>query len=127
MHPGTGPGLPTYKLGQKAGHYEKQLTVNELPSHNHMIPTLTGTCSIPCVEDDGTSAEVGNNNLANAANGESIYSPNTADATLQSPGSVSTNASETGNAGGEQPFNMMNPFQGINFIIALQGIYPPRN
>ncbi len=31
------------------------------------------------------------------------------------------------NAGGGQPFSVIQPYLCINFIIALQGIYPSRN
>jgi microcystin-dependent protein len=30
-------------------------------------------------------------------------------------------------AGGDQPHDNMPPYQAVNFIIALQGIYPSRN
>ena len=33
----------------------------------------------------------------------------------------------TGLAGGSQPMNNMQPFLGLNYIIALEGIFPPRN
>ena len=36
----------------------------------------------------------------------------------------------TGNtetAGGDQPHDNMPPFQAVNFIIALQGVFPSRN
>lgn len=32
-----------------------------------------------------------------------------------------------GNAGGSQPFGILPPFLAINYIIALEGIFPPRN
>ena len=30
-------------------------------------------------------------------------------------------------AGGSQPHNNMSPYTGLNYIIALEGIYPSRN
>ena len=33
----------------------------------------------------------------------------------------------TGVAGNNQPFSVMQPYLGVNFIIAMQGIYPSRN
>jgi microcystin-dependent protein len=37
------------------------------------------------------------------------------------------NAGMIGMSGNGQPFNVRDPFLGINFIIALQGIFPSRN
>ena len=42
---------------------------------------------------------------------------------------MNTNASQVtvGAAGGSQPHNNMQPYLGLNYIIALEGIYPSRN
>jgi len=34
---------------------------------------------------------------------------------------------QIGAAGGSQPVDIRNPFLGLNFIIALEGIFPSRN
>jgi microcystin-dependent protein len=36
-------------------------------------------------------------------------------------------AATIGNAGGNLPVSIVQPYLAINFIIALQGIYPSRN
>lgn len=123
---GRGPGLPTYSLGQKGGNYEVMLTNNQLPSHDHIIPSLTGVSTIPCVEDDAGESEAAGNNLANA-DGTNIYSTSAADGTLKNGGSVTTNQSVTSRTGAQQSFNTMNPFLGINYIIALVGVFPSRS
>ena len=48
-----------------------------------------------------------------------MYS-NSAPSAQLAPGSV-------GAAGGSQPFNIRDPYLAINFIIALEGIFPSRN
>ncbi|WP_347330752.1 hypothetical protein [Marinimicrobium locisalis] len=61
---------------------------------------------------------------------ENIYKSNPSDESLVSLGGVSGSASGTvqvGTAGGGQPFNIQNPFMALNFSIALQGLFPPRN
>ena len=110
---GQGPGLSDIVLGEMAGTENVTLTAANMPSHNHPINCdNTGASStapsgmIPGVSDDRTTS------LA-------IYSGNHANATM-SPQTV-------GVAGGNQPFNIRDPFLGINFIIALQGVFPSRN
>jgi microcystin-dependent protein len=36
------------------------------------------------------------------------------------------NAAAVANVGGNEPHNKLPPFLTVNFIIALQGIFPPR-
>jgi microcystin-dependent protein len=42
------------------------------------------------------------------------------------PSPVSGNVT-IGNAGGSQPFGIVQPLQAIQFIICVQGLYPSRN
>ena len=110
MHPGSGPGLPTYTYGEKGGTYEHTLTVGQMPSHSH-----TGK-----VVADGQAPNQGAPGGNTLAAGE-IYN-NVAPTTDMKDGTVKTD-----NTGGGQSFNIQNPFQGVYYIIALTGIYPPRN
>ena len=53
-------------------------------------------------------------------------------ATLSAPdGSTTMNAGmasvTAGMAGGSQPFSVVQPFQCVNYIICLEGIFPSRN
>jgi microcystin-dependent protein len=110
---GQGPGLSNIQLGEQAGAETVTLTVANMPSHNHLINCdNTGQSStapsglIPGVSNDRTTS------LA-------IYSSNPANATMN-PGMVAS-------SGNGVPFNVRDPYLGINFIIALQGIFPSRN
>lgn len=108
MHPGNGPGLSPRRLGEKGGVETVTLTVNNLPSHSH---ALRG------VEDEGTSGKLPGNSLASA--GTALYS--------SSAPSTDLHAGSVGNTGGSLPSTNVQPFQCVNFIIALQGLYPSRN
>jgi microcystin-dependent protein len=55
------------------------------------------------------------------SSGENINSYNNAAAT------ASLNAGSITGGGGGQPFNNIQPYLCINFIIALEGIFPSRN
>jgi len=105
IHPGHGPGLSNYQLGQKGGAQTVTLTVNNMPSHNH---TLSG------INAQGTDG-VENATLANTK----IFNPDAPDTPMH--------ADVIGNRGGSQPFSIRQPYQSVNFIIALQGLYPSRN
>lgn len=110
MHPGRGPGLTSRRLGQRGGVEEVTLTEAQMPSHNHSIQSSTspGTIFSPAAtsvlsRSAGGAAYDSTDNLSNTLN----------DGTLP-------------NTGGSQPHNNMQPFLAINFIIALQGLYPSR-
>ena len=107
VHPGNGPGLTPRTLGERSGQESVTLTINQMPAHNHTLNV---------VNNDSKSAQVPNNLLGNAQT--EIYSSGSPDAQM--------NPAAIGVAGGSQPVQTMSPFQCINFIIALQGIYPSR-
>ena len=108
MQPRTGPGLSTRMLGQRGGSENETLNINQIPSHVHNIPASSshGTSLNPhgrvIAKDSGEAAEIYND------------SPN-------------GNLSPTANTGGSLSHNNVQPFLCVNFIIALQGIYPSRN
>jgi len=109
VHAGSGPGLPPARLGDKAGAAQHALTAQQMPSHTHSLHCQTG---------DGTSDEPANHFPAKTGGGESIYADS-------QNGAMNANAIQ--NAGGGQAFSIMQPYQVVNFIIALVGLYPSRN
>ena len=108
MHAGFGPGLTPRTLGQKSGTETNTLNVTQLPSHNHSV-------SLPAKEE--ANAEVPTNNFVAGAGFDGFGT--TSDTTM---GALPQN-----NVGGNQPVNNMQPYQTVNFIIALQGIFPSRS
>jgi microcystin-dependent protein len=106
MHPGNGPGLSPRRLGEKGGTEQNTLTTPQLPAHNH---TLAAKEEANAADPDGTFiAGSGFNAFGTAA-----------DKTM--------NTTAIGNTGGGQAVNNIQPFECVNFIIALQGIFPSRN
>ncbi len=106
---GQGPGLSNVDLGEMGGSTSATLTINNLPQHNHAMTgsTLAGNTSVP------TGAVP-----ANTGGLDKEYST-----VLTSNVAMAA----TGVSGGSQPFGIQNPYLGINFQIALQGIFPSRN
>jgi microcystin-dependent protein len=111
MHPGQGPGLSLYDLGEMSGAPNHTLLQTEIPIHTH---TLNATDP-----QDAGNLQVGSPMRALAASGNgNAYNP-------PSPPVQMAFQASTPN-GGDQPHNNMMPFMTYNFNIALQGVFPPR-
>jgi len=117
MHPGTGPGLTTYRLGQKAGVEQVTLTQTQMPSHTH-----GATVAVNATDNSGDAETPGSNVWAKKARDDD-YSSAALDVTMKA-GAVTVTLS---NAGGSQSHENRQPSLAVNFIIALQGVYPSRN
>lgn len=112
---GQGPGLSNFTLGEQAGTPTTTLLITNMPAHNH-----TATTSVGVTSANTTSEEPAGNILASQA--DNFYgAPASANGSL---GGVTTTI---GLSGGNQPFNIMQPYLAMNFIICLEGIYPSRN
>jgi microcystin-dependent protein len=116
MHPGRGPGLTSRRLGEKVGTITTTLTEAQIPSHNHQF--IVSKVSPPT-----SSNPTGNfpDFYRDEASGRTEMYKN--DATLNATFSSAAIA----NAGGSQQHENMQPYLGINFVIALAGIYPSRS
>lgn len=110
MQAGQGPGLSLRDLGETAGEQTVTLLQTEMPAHSHGAQA-TGTPN----SNDPT-----NNVWGSGQKGfGNVYAP---------PGNnVQMNPFALSIAGGSQPHNNMQPFLGLMFIIALQGVFPARS
>jgi microcystin-dependent protein len=109
VHGGNGPGLSNVRLGEKGGTETVTLNTSQMPQHTH---------SLNASSLDATSPNPTGNVLARAE-AESLY--------VDIPTNTTMNSNSINNTGGTQSHNNMQPFQCINFIIALQGTFPSRN
>jgi microcystin-dependent protein len=114
INQGTGPGLSNYVMGQVSGNEQVTMTINTMPSHTHLINVNSGNGSVQIPANTSYLAQP----LAGTAN-PAVYS--TASATVQ------LNAASVGAAGQNIPFSILQPVLAVNYIIALQGIYPTQN
>lgn len=108
--PGNGPGLSSYREGQKGGVEHVTLNASQMPTHNHTIRAVTSA---------GNSTTPTNHVLADSAAFDDEFSNAT-------PNTSMSSAMVT-NAGGNQSHENRQPFLAIYYIIALQGIFPSRS
>jgi microcystin-dependent protein len=95
--------------GERAGEQAHTLVAAEMPQHIHFVTVDT---------DPGTASPTGTSRYA-ASTSQALYAP---------PNNLTAmDARVLGNAGGSQPHENMQPYLCINFIVALQGIFPSRN
>ncbi|WP_367388448.1 phage tail protein [Lewinella sp. LCG006] len=125
---GTGPGLPTYREGQKGGQPTHTLTQAEMPNHTH-TPTaaITGTFGVATNTETSNSGEGSGNVLGEAA--ANIYNNQPADPAELLGGVVNTLGVnlQLQNTGGSQSHENQMPYLAVNYIIALYGVFPSRN
>ncbi len=106
-----GPGLSDYVLGQFGGAATHALSVTELPAHTHTLAVVAAA--------DGAADRANARGNVLAKPSDSSYTSAAVDTTM-APATVSV-------AGAGNPHNNMQPYVGINFCIAVQGIFPARN
>lgn len=112
---GQGPGLPSVDLGEVSGSPTHTLITTEIPAHTH---TLNASTNGPTV-NTASGNLLASQSRSNGGTMPNVYGPNS----NQTPmGNLAI-----GIAGGSQPFSIMQPYLGMNFIICLEGIYPSRN
>lgn len=153
---GNGPGLiGNYTQGKPGGTEITTLTLAQLPTHNHsavVTSSNTGKINLTGITAAGqlqASALPGSTNTPGNGVGPAMIEPlpgsgdtvsayATPDGTTTMPVSVKVDASgaqvsglsvsvTVGNTGLGQPFSNLQPYTPLSYIIALQGLYPPRN
>ncbi len=100
-----------HTLGESAGQEAHTVTSQEMPQHTHFVTAIDN--------NSGNNNNPIGNYLSNTLP-NNLYSNTAANAVVMHPSTVS-------NVGGSQPHNNMQPYLTLNFIIALQGIFPSQN
>lgn len=100
------------QLGQKGGEETHTLTANEMPTHLHA----------PIASQDKANSKTSSEGFFAQAR-RPIYGETPRDNTSL----VRMNSGTVGMTGGNQAHNNMQPFTALNFVIALQGLFPSRS
>jgi microcystin-dependent protein len=106
IHQGSN-GTNTYTIGQTGGAETVTLVTSQYPAHNHTVMAADSSANLPSP----------NNNVV--AIGPKIYSA--ASPTTAMSGNMITPSGSSG------PHNNLQPFQALNWIIALYGVYPSQS
>jgi microcystin-dependent protein len=109
---GQGPGLTSRNIGETGGQAAVALTSAAMPAHNHLP-----NCNATGGGQPGPAGNVWGKIPGKTA--PQMYSTNAPNVAM------ATNA--VAPVGGGQPHNNKQPYLGTCFIIALQGIFPPRS
>jgi microcystin-dependent protein len=109
LHPGQGPGLSLYDLGQIGGSESVTLLESEIPYHTHGMRAAT--------VDPANVVDVNPEASWGVSQNGGIY---------QTTPNASMGWQALAQAGGSFPHNNMMPYVTLNFCIALQGVFPQR-
>ena len=111
LHVGSGPGLTQRTQGEKGGEEQHALTATEIPSSQTASHSPAG------------------NNIQSPGSGK-VWTVQGRIPDPRKPGAGPLNPRRTippATSGANAPHNVMQPFLGVRFCIALQGIFPSRN
>jgi microcystin-dependent protein len=120
IHTGQGPGLSPYVLGEQAGEDTVTLLTTEIPSHNHTMTTRND----PTTDANYVAAPVAGYFVSRY-----LYHVNSSALawTKATTGPTALHANTVSAAGSGTPHANRQPYLTINWCIATQGIFPPRN
>jgi microcystin-dependent protein len=133
-------GITSYKSGNKGGIENTTLSISNLPSHNHAFNSESASLTeakanvaIPANNND-SSANIPDNmsylGKSISARDVTIYSKSAANTTLkpfEAPvsGNITVKGS-IGQTGGNTPFDNRQPYLAVQYIICVEGLFPPR-
>ena len=112
LHPGQGTGLSLRDLGEQGGSDTVSLLESEMPFHSHNLQATTVTAN--------QLAPGASSGFAKSGSMNQIYSKTTTGMLPMRPEVLAV-------AGSGQPHNNRQPYLGLLFCIALQGVFPPRS
>jgi len=107
MHAGSGPGLTNRRLGASGGTTTEVIGPTQLPQHTHDVNALS--------------------EAADETDPAGKFPANTGSTKRYDDNVLNSDLAELPSVGSSHSHTNVQPLQGINFIIALVGIFPSRN
>jgi microcystin-dependent protein len=115
---GQGPGLTDIVLGEVAGTETVSVLTSNMPAHNHLVNVVSGAGN-QSVPTNNFPAALGVAHPVPDFPTTTAYASSGANATM-----APTTLSMTGSG---IPLQIRNPYLGLNYIIAITGLYPSRS
>jgi microcystin-dependent protein len=106
---GGGPSLTPYQMGEVGGSETVGLNITQMPIHSHLMVT----------NDTSETQNTSSHHYLGGGGRTPVYAAQVGITTL-APDAVSV-------AGGNVPHENRQPFLGLNWIIAVNGIFPSRS
>jgi len=106
---GQGPALPSVQLGERSGSESFTLTNNTMPAHNHTLYAYK----------EAADQKTPSKNLLADTGTDKDYTPSAPNVVLDSKAITPVGAAK--------PVSNMQAYLAINYIIAVEGMYPSRN
>lgn len=119
VNAGQGPGLSSYVLGQQGGTETVTLNVQQMPQHNHFVNADATTAAAPA--PTGGNLAQGVTAVRTSPSAVNSYTSGAPTAPVQ------LNPTTIAPQGNSQPHPNLQPLLALNYIIAVEGIFPPRN
>lgn len=113
IHAGNGPTLSPAPLGRKSGAESHTLNVTNLPSHSHTYFAESA---------NGTASGPGQNASRLLGTGQNIYTE-----AVDTNENRAMSSQAIGSVGASQSVAHLDPYLGVNYIIALFGVFPSRS
>ena len=113
VHWGTGPGLSTYVIGQKAGTETVTVLPTQMPAHTHTMVATSGA---------STAVTPGTALLPGTVSGDTLYVN-----TITGNNPLAMLPQAVTQAGGSQPHENRMPTLTVQYCIATQGIFPSQS
>ncbi|MDM7860903.1 tail fiber protein [Alteromonas sp. ASW11-36] len=120
---GQGPGLSRYLQGQTGGTETMVLSAIDIPSHTHSATTTTSINVSTLLADTQVPTDA---LLADDA-GDRIYTQRAPNDTMSAGSITSTTVVEPNTVAGANDFVRRQPYIGMRFCVAIQGIFPSRS
>jgi len=109
VHQGQGAGLSNYVMGEVLGSESVTLTTQQIPAHTHTVAPGASSGEPTTDRPDGAYPSANGYYSSSATSGVTMPAPTVS------------------NVGGNQPHSNIQPVLALNFIIALEGIFPSQN